>query len=201
MTSLSLSLSLCCRDEAALKSFGTCYLLNVRIRACAMVDGLIRNGLSFVKCPLRTRPHVSWKYIHTVRKWLSAPFDLSISPSFQHRVPYFPLEIAIFQIDKSRRLYFFLESLHTHTHTYNFSRLDSRDGTLSMVPRQIKRDLNFHRAANYHRVPINRAFDASQLGIFRLQRATRLWFLRSIDRSSSDTKRKRKREREGEGEC
>lgn len=121
-------------------------------------------------------------------------FDLAfISTS---RSLFFPWKLRFFKLINLVVYIFFLNLYtHTHTHTYNFSRLDSRDGTLSMVPRQIKRDLNFHRAANYHRVPINRAFDASQLGIFRLQRATRLWFLRSIDRSSSDTKRKRERER------
>lgn len=50
------------------------------------------------------------------------------------------------------------------------------DCYLSMViwPRQIKRDLNFHRGGRLITtdVPINRAFDASQLGIFRLQRAS-----------------------------
>lgn len=125
-----------------------------------------------------------------------------------HRVPYFPLETVIFQIDKSRRLILFSwifsnarAHTRTHTHVYiyicwKFFSTRFRDGTLSMVPRQIKRDLNFQRATNYHRVPVNRAFDAFQLGIFRLQRATTL--IPSIDQALIRREKGRERERGGE---
>lgn len=135
-----------------------------------MVDGLITSGLSFVKCPLRMRPHVSSNI---------APFVNECRPRFIFRsrlhlrrvTPRFPLEIVIFQISSFTR--FFKKCKHIRNFLLDSMGLDCY---LSMViwPRQIKRDLNFHRGGRLITtdVPINRAFDASQLGIFRLQRAS-----------------------------